>query len=118
MLTVLIIASVLITLFASLFGAWKIVSKDWRSGDKAMPSFLFDMGIYQGKSFRYFDGITINGVDIGGMSKNEAAKAVVDAQNQKKSDLMRQKKAISFRAVKLFFLWIAIRRLTMPKISV
>ena len=73
---------VVITLF---FGVMHFVSAPWRSGEKPMPEFFAKVGMYQGIGFRYFDGVTINGVDVGGMTKNQAKRAIANAQDNDKS---------------------------------
>ena len=80
----IIIASVLVVI-ALFFGIMHFVSAPWRSGEKPMPKLLADVGMYQGMGFRYFDGVTINGVDVGGMTKNQAKRAIADAQDDDKS---------------------------------
>ncbi|MBR0466710.1 MAG: VanW family protein [Clostridia bacterium] len=67
-----IIAAVLLILVAVFF----TLSHFWRNGEMKMPGFLASTGLYQGDSFRYFDGITVNGVDIGGLTKEQAAKKI------------------------------------------
>ncbi len=80
----IIVASVLLVI-ALFFGIMHFVSAPWRKGEKPMPEFFAKIGMYQGPAFRYFDGITINGVDVGGMTKNQANKAVLAAQDGDKS---------------------------------
>lgn len=62
------------------------VSEPWRKGEKPMPKFLADLGVYQGVGFEYFDGVSVNGVDLGGKSVKEAKKAVNMAQNNNKEE--------------------------------
>lgn len=75
-----------IAALAVFFTAMHFVSAPWRSGDKPMPKFFAQIGMYQGLDFRYFDGISINGVDVGGMTKGQAKKAVNAAQDDNKDD--------------------------------
>ncbi len=60
-----------------LVAAWFTLSSLWRNGTIAMPSFIAKTGLYQGDNFRYFDGITINGIDVGGMTVKKANKAIL-----------------------------------------
>lgn len=62
------------------------VSAPWRSGERPMPKFFAEIGMYQGLDFRYFDGVSINGVDVGGMTKRQAKKAVNAAQDDNKDN--------------------------------
>ncbi len=81
---VIIVASVLVVI-ALFFGIMHFVSAPWRSGEKPMPTVFAKIGMYQGAGFRYFDGITINGVDVGGMTKNQAKRAINKAQDNDKT---------------------------------
>lgn len=82
--TAIIAISVLVVI-ALFFGIMHFVSAPWRSGEKPMPEFFAKVGMYQGVGFRYFDGVTINGVDVGGMTKNQAKRAIANAQDNDKS---------------------------------
>ena len=80
----IIISSIVVASLLVVTTAWYGISYNWRTGKKPVPSFLVNIGAFQGPSFRYYDGITVNGVDISGMSKSKAAKAIDKAQNDKR----------------------------------
>ncbi len=81
-----VICASIIAAVAVFFTVMHFVSAPWRSGDKPMPKFFAEIGMYQGFDFRYFDGVSINGVDVGGMTKGQAKKAVNAAQDDNKGD--------------------------------
>lgn len=64
--------AVLLILAAGFFA----LSHYWRNGDLKMPGFLAATGIYQGDNFKYFDCITVNGINIGGLTKEQATKKI------------------------------------------
>ena len=80
-----IISSIAIVI-ALFFLVMHFVSAPWRQGEKPMPQFFAKIGVGQGMGFRYFDEVSINGVNVGGMTKNQAKRAIVKAQENNKSD--------------------------------
>ncbi len=74
---------------AVLCAAFFTLSHFWRNGMLVMPSFVANTGLYQGDNFKFFDGISVNGIDIGGLTL-EKAKAKLKAaanKNSKKYDI-------------------------------
>ncbi|MBE6728620.1 MAG: hypothetical protein E7568_00110 [Ruminococcaceae bacterium] len=82
----LIISGIVAGSLAVLITVLNVVSYDWRNGNKPLPSFIADIGLFQSADFRYFDGITVNGVDIGGLSEKKAAKVINKSQNSKRNE--------------------------------
>ena len=74
--TRIIIISIIVAVLLILLAIFFTLSHFWRSGEMTMPGFLASTGLYQGDSFRYFDGITVNGIDVGGLTKEQAAKKI------------------------------------------
>ena len=83
--TPIIIGASVIVAVALLFTVMHFVSSPWRKGEKPMPEFFAKIGVGQGMGFRYFDEVSINGVDVGGMTKNQAKRAIINAQESDKS---------------------------------
>lgn len=81
-----VICTSVVAVIAIFFTAMHFVSAPWRRGEKPMPKFFAAIGMYQGIDFRYFDGISVNGVDVGGMTKGQARKAVNAAQDNNKDN--------------------------------
>ena len=74
------------SIFAALIiicgSAFAVLSKYWKSGEMAMPRFIANTGIFQGEDFRFFDGITVNGTNVSGMTVKEA-KTILEEKEQK-----------------------------------
>ncbi len=81
---IIIVAGILVAV-ALICTVMHFVSAPWRNGSKPMPEFFAKIGVGQGIGFRYFDEVTINGIDVGGMTKNQAKRAIINAQESDKS---------------------------------
>lgn len=64
------ISAAVVVLAGTLFTFAKL----WQTGTLTMPEFVASTGFLQHGAFRYMDGVTVNGVDISGMSVSAAQK--------------------------------------------
>ena len=81
----IITSSIIVSVIALLAATWFVLSSLWRSGKLALPAFLADMGLFQGESFEYLDGITVNGIDISGLDIDKAKAKIEKEISNKKS---------------------------------
>lgn len=59
---------------AVLSGGLFTFAKLWQTGTLTMPGFVSSTGFLQHGAFRYMDGVTVNGVDVSGLSFSAAQK--------------------------------------------
>ena len=74
----IILLSVILAVLVALLSVFFVLSHYWISGEMKMPGIIAATGLYQGDNFKYFDCVTVNGVEIGGLTRSEAAEKIED----------------------------------------